>query len=183
MGACREAADVPEEIVTREIDEFFERLTRHRPHAWQARLASDSTCQDALIRIPTGFGKTAGVAIADQRASRLPIADPLLEGDDSYDDLAGRDSGLAAVAGRGETSPALAADSGERGGEHGVRGRAGESGDAGSGTRPPAAATRHIEAALGILIYSELAPHLARRQGASRHRYGLCRPLDAEGHA
>jgi CRISPR-associated endonuclease/helicase Cas3 len=46
------------------FDEFFRRLTGHRPHEWQARLASDPECRDRLIRIPTGLGKTAGVTIA-----------------------------------------------------------------------------------------------------------------------
>ena len=44
--------------------DYFEGLTDHRPHGWQTRLASDSVCRDALIRIPTGFGKTAGVLLA-----------------------------------------------------------------------------------------------------------------------
>lgn len=35
-----------------------------RPHCWQARLAADPVCRNRLIRIPTGFGKTAGVALA-----------------------------------------------------------------------------------------------------------------------
>lgn len=46
------------------FDNFFRRLTGHRHHEWQARLASDAVCRDCLIRIPTGFGKTAGVTIA-----------------------------------------------------------------------------------------------------------------------
>ncbi|HET8553406.1 MAG TPA: CRISPR-associated helicase Cas3' [Rhodanobacteraceae bacterium] len=46
--------------------------------------------------------------------------------------------------------------------QHGFRGRAGEPEDAGSRTRPPHAATRHLDTALGILSYSELAPHLSR---------------------
>ena len=46
------------------FDEFFQHLTHCRPHAWQARLAVDDACRDRLIRIPTGFGKTAGVTIA-----------------------------------------------------------------------------------------------------------------------
>lgn len=45
------------------FDDFFKRLTEHRRHEWQARLAQDSTCQNRLIRIPTGFGKTAGVTV------------------------------------------------------------------------------------------------------------------------
>lgn len=46
------------------FDEFFKRLTGHRRHEWQARLALDEECNDRLIRIPTGFGKTAGVTVA-----------------------------------------------------------------------------------------------------------------------
>ncbi len=47
------------------VDEFFKLLVRcEKPHAWQARLVLDDTCRDRLIRIPTGFGKTAGVTIA-----------------------------------------------------------------------------------------------------------------------
>jgi len=44
--------------------DFFKRLTEHPRHEWQARLAQDSTCRNRLIRIPTGFGKTAGVTVA-----------------------------------------------------------------------------------------------------------------------
>ena len=46
------------------FDEFFQRLTECHPHDWQARVAVDGACEDRLIRIPTGFGKTAGVTIA-----------------------------------------------------------------------------------------------------------------------
>ena len=46
------------------FDDFFKRLTNHRRHDWQARLALDTVCRNRLIRIPTGFGKTAGVTIA-----------------------------------------------------------------------------------------------------------------------
>ena len=45
-------------------DEFFQRLTHCRLHDWQGRVAVDDACKDRLIRIPTGFGKTAGVTIA-----------------------------------------------------------------------------------------------------------------------
>jgi hypothetical protein len=45
-------------------DEFFERLTGHPPHEWQARLALDEVCRDRLIRIPTGSARP--------RESRLP---------------------------------------------------------------------------------------------------------------
>lgn len=46
------------------FDEFFQHLTHCRRHDWQARVAVDDVCKDRLIRIPTGFGKTAGVTIA-----------------------------------------------------------------------------------------------------------------------
>lgn len=42
---------------------FFARITGARPHDWQAQLGSDPACRDRLIRIPTGFGKTAGVVL------------------------------------------------------------------------------------------------------------------------
>ena len=45
------------------FEEFFRRLTSFEPHEWQTRLALDPVCKDRLIRIPTGFGKTAGVTI------------------------------------------------------------------------------------------------------------------------
>lgn len=34
------------------------------PHSWQAELAADDRCQNRLIRIPTGMGKTFGVLAA-----------------------------------------------------------------------------------------------------------------------
>src|SRR6266508_4145077 len=46
------------------FETFFKLLTNHPRHDWQARLALDSVCRDRLIRVPTGFGKTAGVTIA-----------------------------------------------------------------------------------------------------------------------
>lgn len=45
-------------------DTFFSRLSDesgYEPHDWQRDLAAETTCSDALIRIPTGFGKTLGV--------------------------------------------------------------------------------------------------------------------------
>jgi len=44
--------------------EFFETCTGFPAHPWQAELGSRATCKDALIRIPTGLGKTAGVGSA-----------------------------------------------------------------------------------------------------------------------
>ena len=33
------------------------------PHSWQTELGQDARCRDRLLRIPTGFGKTAGVVL------------------------------------------------------------------------------------------------------------------------
>ncbi len=43
---------------------FFRRATGLSPHPWQARLGDEARLQDRLIRVPTGFGKTAGVVTA-----------------------------------------------------------------------------------------------------------------------
>ncbi len=42
---------------------FFETLTGTVPWAWQAELANDTGCHDRILRIPTGFGKTAGTVL------------------------------------------------------------------------------------------------------------------------
>lgn len=47
-----------------DFGEFFGSLTKNSPFPWQSRLAEASVCKNRLIRIPTGFGKTAGVVIA-----------------------------------------------------------------------------------------------------------------------
>lgn len=43
---------------------WFERTAGFAPHPWQAELGSAEDLQDRLLRIPTGFGKTAGVVLA-----------------------------------------------------------------------------------------------------------------------
>ena len=63
--------------------------------------------------------------------------------------------------GAGSDSPGQLAAEG--GAEHGVRGRAGGPAHSGAGTRPPRAATRYLNTALGVLSYAEIALHLARR--------------------
>lgn len=46
-------------------DAFFARLSGHSgPFDWQRDLAGAGVCEDRLIRIPTGFGKTLGVLSA-----------------------------------------------------------------------------------------------------------------------
>jgi CRISPR-associated endonuclease/helicase Cas3 len=46
------------------FSDYFARLTGCPPYGWQSRLALEDECNDRLIRIPTGFGKTAGVTLA-----------------------------------------------------------------------------------------------------------------------
>lgn len=46
-----------------EFARFFEQVTGSGPHRWQTSLGLSSDCVDRLIRIPTGFGKTAGVVL------------------------------------------------------------------------------------------------------------------------
>jgi CRISPR-associated endonuclease/helicase Cas3 len=42
---------------------FFAAISGNAPHPWQDTLGSDGDCQNRLIRIPTGFGKTAGTVL------------------------------------------------------------------------------------------------------------------------
>lgn len=44
--------------------EWFERITDQVPYAWQANLGETEICDDRILRIPTGFGKTAGTSLA-----------------------------------------------------------------------------------------------------------------------
>jgi len=43
---------------------WFSEIAKVSPHPWQITLGADPNCRDRLIRIPTGFGKTAGVVLA-----------------------------------------------------------------------------------------------------------------------
>lgn len=47
-----------------DYDSWFKRIARVAPHCWQSELGADPQCRDRLIRIPTGFGKTAGIALS-----------------------------------------------------------------------------------------------------------------------
>jgi CRISPR-associated endonuclease/helicase Cas3 len=40
---------------------FFTEAAKLAPHSWQTELATETSCQDRLLRVPTGFGKTLGV--------------------------------------------------------------------------------------------------------------------------
>ncbi len=45
------------------FSKFFTSISGNDPHPWQDTLGSDGDCQNRLIRIPTGFGKTAGTVL------------------------------------------------------------------------------------------------------------------------
>jgi CRISPR-associated endonuclease/helicase Cas3 len=54
---------------------WFEAHAGHLPHPWQAELGAAADCQDRLIRVPTGLGKTLGV-LAAWSYHRLVRRDP-----------------------------------------------------------------------------------------------------------
>lgn len=119
---------------------------------------------------------------ADQRASRLELADPLLAADNSRHELDSSDSTLARAAARGAHAAPSASDSPARstldGDGRGASGRALHPGT----TRPPYSATRYVETRLGILSYQQLAPHLAERMAMTEVAIGqrqfASNPLD-----
>ncbi|WP_295449484.1 Fic family protein [uncultured Thiodictyon sp.] len=100
---------------------------------------------------------------ADQRASQVTLSDPLLETRRTNHDLETRNRTLAHPTPGGTAPAAPLAHPPQGGPEHGLRGRASGSADAGSGTQAPHSATRFVDTTRGILSYAELAPHLARR--------------------
>jgi len=99
---------------------------------------------------------------ADQRASRLPVADPLLEGDNAEHGLETIDSELAPPHPGGTLSTSPGSNSQARGSLHGDGRGAGDRGADPGTTRPPDA-TRYLETTLGVLSYQALAPLLAER--------------------
>jgi CRISPR-associated endonuclease/helicase Cas3 len=46
------------------FEAWFERVAGHAPHPWQKELGEAAQCTDRLLRVPTGFGKTAGTVLA-----------------------------------------------------------------------------------------------------------------------
>jgi CRISPR-associated endonuclease/helicase Cas3 len=46
-----------------DFSQWFVQVTQNDPHDWQVTLGEDSRCRDRMVRIPTGFGKTAGVVL------------------------------------------------------------------------------------------------------------------------
>ncbi len=45
-------------------EEWFKKVTGLAPYSWQASLAAEAANVDRVLRVPTGFGKTAGAALA-----------------------------------------------------------------------------------------------------------------------
>jgi CRISPR-associated endonuclease/helicase Cas3 len=45
-------------------ESWFERVAQTAPYPWQETLGRDEAPADRVLRIPTGFGKTAGAALA-----------------------------------------------------------------------------------------------------------------------
>lgn len=45
-------------------EKWFEEITKTAPYLWQRELADLDQCADRVLRVPTGFGKTAGTALA-----------------------------------------------------------------------------------------------------------------------
>lgn len=97
-----------------------------------------------------------------QAPSSGPLEFPSAGADNPIDELETRDRALARAAegGTGAHSPQPNPD--ERRREHGLRGGTGGLGDTAGGTRPPRDATRYVQTRLGVLSYTDLAPHLAR---------------------
>lgn len=123
------------------------------------------------------------VRLADWRASSAEQLEPDDGGSHNRDHELDRSHQALAQSVAGGTAATRAGEPAAQGGaQHGFRGRAGRSGDTGSRTQPPHAATRYLDTTLGILSYAELAPHLASRveqtQYAIRQGEFDSRPLD-----
>jgi CRISPR-associated endonuclease/helicase Cas3 len=103
--------------------------------------------------------RTTGPASARER-DRLDTS--MEHADTSAHELEKSHRTLAQAPASRAATPAPQPDSRPGGPQHGLRGGAGEPGDAGSGTQAPPGATRYLETSLGVISYAELAPHLAR---------------------
>lgn len=102
---------------------------------------------------------------ADQRASRNPVADPLLEEDNANHGLEASNRELAQIAGGGTSTTASVCDSTSRGQLHGDGERASERATHQRNADAEDSSTRRIDTAFGRLSYNELAPLLAKRAG------------------
>jgi CRISPR-associated endonuclease/helicase Cas3 len=123
------------------------------------------------------------VRLADWRASKAEQLEP--DGRGSHNaghELDRSHQTLAQPVASGAAATCAGESAAQGGTQHGLRGRTGGRGDAGSRTQPPHAATRYLDTTLGVLSYAELAPHLARRVEQTQYaiRQGALdnRPLD-----
>lgn len=103
------------------------------------------------------------VRAADQRISRKPLVDPLLENHNKNYELENHHRTVAPTAPERAVAHPFNPNPPQSSPEHGIRGRASGRKDAGSGTQTPHHATRYLKTRLGILTYAQLAPHLSRR--------------------
>ena len=102
--------------------------------------------------------------VADWRASREEqLEAERRSADNEKHELDSSHTPLAQAPAGGTTPDTPRPPAAQGGAEHGIRRRTGGPTDAGTGTRPPHAATRHLKTTLGVLSYAELAPHLASR--------------------
>lgn len=100
---------------------------------------------------------------ADQRATRRPLADPLLANDNNHHGLERKHSPLAKPASERTPPSSPQSDSASRRPLDGDgRGTGGREPDSGT-TRSPHSATRYLNTRLGVLSYQQLAPLLAKR--------------------
>lgn len=100
---------------------------------------------------------------ADQRASRQPVADPLLAGHNAAHGRETSDTQLDPTRPAGTAQEPACPDSPQSGPQHGLRGGTGGPEDAGSQTQAPHHATPNLTTAPGIPSHAELTPCLSAR--------------------
>lgn len=104
------------------------------------------------------------VRIADWRASaQEQLVHQRALGQNADHGLESEHPTLAAAESRAATHDSSEKHSSEGRPQHGLRGRTGGPGNAGTRAATPDFATRQLETSLGVISYAELAPHLALR--------------------
>jgi len=131
---------------------------------------------------------------ADQRTARAANADPLRSADNPAYGLETSHQRVAQTVGGGKSPPPLAAHPAQRGAEHGLRGRAGELGAPGSGTRTSPDAVGYLksrqnrlncdEAGTSVLVSCADRTSLRAWQWRLDQRLRRCgkRPIDMRIH-
>ena len=137
-------------------------LSRNTGRSWTERVLNLLACHGPF----TLAWLEALLRAADQRSSMEPIADTLLQDQESGyvgHQLDASHRALAQPAIGGASTPPLGGNSPSCGQLHGHGGRASGRGLDSGTTRPPHSATRYIETSAGIVSYQELAPLLAEQ--------------------